>query len=94
MDKNTWTITKKWKAGDTAMACFHRVRIEEILEECDGYNVARVTVLGPVPGANGTTQAGFDKEGNPLRVNNPIPVLTYQGEPYDTEGLFQDQPMS
>ena len=23
MDKNTWTITKKWKAGDTAMACRH-----------------------------------------------------------------------
>ena len=90
MDKNTWTITKKWKAGDTAMACFHRVRIEEILEECDGYNVARVTVLGPVPGSNGRTLAAG---GGPW-VNNPIPILSYQGEPYDTEGLFQDQPMS
>ncbi len=89
MDKNTWTITKKWKAGDTAMACFHRVRIEEILEECDGYNVARVTVLGPVPGANGTTQAGFDKEGNPLRVNNPIPVLPTRASLTIPRGCFK-----
>lgn len=72
LPKNVWTIAKKWKPGDTATGSYHRIEIEEIIEERDCYNLARVKVLNEIKGACGSDRG----------VNNPIPPLTFHGEEY------------
>ena len=77
--------TRRWHA-------FTAYRIEEILEECDGYNVARVTVLGPGLVRADRADWRLERAGwMDLRVNQPDSHYVLPGTSLThTEGLFQE----
>lgn len=81
--KDEWTLQLTVVEGEFLLLAFHKVQVLKILRRADCYLVAKVHVLGPVPGSAGYTN----------KVPTPIPTLMWKDQPWDTEGTFTPQQM-
>lgn len=78
--KDEWTLQKGIAPGAKLALYRYLVECLELVRSEPTYDVWRVKVLGPIT---------MNADG--IELAEPVPVLLWRGQPYDTKGTFTPQ---